>query len=271
MAATREPDADGRRFGANNRTDSAGQPWAGRSLHHHDNPYANDDGTTPAIYAEAVAAFRAGTAGLEAVAAAVMQSRLLIPLIAEAGDLGVTPEGRTVDKTQELSIVTVQGPDGRTVLPAFTSADAMSAWDPKARPIPADGRRVALAAADDGATAIVLNPGTPEVLGLRRPAIWAIAQGQDWTPADRDPDVLAEFAALAADEPVITRVALHAGDPRATLETPEVVVTLGLVPGLSQDDVQDLVARQAKAWSASDLITDRVDSLTIRLEAVDLA
>jgi hypothetical protein len=42
--------------------------------------------------------------------------------------------------------VTVAAPDGRRVLPVFTSV-AIAAWDPRARPVPADGVRTALSAA----------------------------------------------------------------------------------------------------------------------------
>ena len=43
------------------------------------------------------------------------------------------------------------------MLPAFTSVDTMRAWDPAARPIPASGERVALAAAGEGTDLVVLD------------------------------------------------------------------------------------------------------------------
>ena len=76
--------------------------------------------------------------------------RFLIPLVAVAGETGLTDDGHVVDKTQELSIITVAGPDGRAVLPVFSSVDTMRHWRPDARPVPADAVRVALAAAATG-------------------------------------------------------------------------------------------------------------------------
>src|SRR5690606_14137168 len=93
-----------------------------------------------------------------AVVDAFRNARLLIPLVAEAGDEGVNDRGVRVDKTQELSIVTVGGPDGRAVLPVFSSVATMAAWNDAARPVPADGRRVALAAASEGTDLVVIDP-----------------------------------------------------------------------------------------------------------------
>ena len=105
--------------------DSAGVPFAGRAFH--ENPGADDDGSAPPLLLEAIRRFRAREVGAAEVVVAVHGSRLLIPLVAVRGDEGVGAHGQLVDKTQELSIVTVAGPDGRNVLPAFTSVAALSA------------------------------------------------------------------------------------------------------------------------------------------------
>ena len=44
------------------------------------------------------------------------------------------------------------------MLPAFSSAAAMAAWDPAARPVPAPARQVALGAAGDGTELVVIDP-----------------------------------------------------------------------------------------------------------------
>ena len=154
--------------------DSAGQPWAGRTFE--PNRYADDDGTAPPAVAAALAAFAAGTADEVAVVDALRGTRVLIPLVAALGEAGRNDAGVTVDKSADLSIVTVAGPDGRTVLPVFTSAAAMSAWNPAARPVPVDLRTAALAAADERTELIVLDAGSETEFGLRRPAVWALAQ-----------------------------------------------------------------------------------------------
>ena len=79
--------------------------------------------------------------------------------------------------------MTVAAPDGRKVLPVFTSVTAMAAWDPKARPVPADGVRTALSAAADDTDLIVIDPASATEFVLRRPAVWAIGQGHPWEPA----------------------------------------------------------------------------------------
>ena len=150
--------------------DSAGVPWEGRRFEQ--NPHSGDDGSADPALLAALTAFRAGEGDAVAVVDAYRTARLLIPLVAEKGDEGVGPTGLRVDKTQELSIVTVAGPDGRRVLPVFTSVVTMAAWDPKARPVPADGIRTALAAASDDTDLIVIDPGSATEFVLRRPAVW---------------------------------------------------------------------------------------------------
>jgi hypothetical protein len=250
---------------AGGSADSAGVPWAGRSFS--PNPHAADDGRAPAGLADALRRFRAGEAGPSAVVAEFGRSRLLIPLLAELGDgaseLGA--HGLAVDKSQELSIVTVEGPDGRRVLPVFASVDAMSRWNPSARPVPADGVRVALAAADDGTDLVVLDPGSEMEFVLRRPAVWAVAQSHEWQPPFESAAVRAAFARSIERELAVLAVTLHAGDPDARLLGPELIVRLELVAGLTRDELDATTARLARRWAADDVIATGVDSLAVKL------
>lgn len=248
-----------------NTADSAGQPWAGR--HFQPNTSADDDGSAPPELLAAIAGFRSGTAGEKDVVEAFRASRLLIPLLAELGEAGLNPEGKKIDKSQELSIVTVEGPDGRTVLPVFSSVAAMSAWNPVARPVPAAGPRVALAAASEGTDLVVLDPTSPTEFALRRPALWAIAQERPWTPSHLDADVAAEFARSVAEEPAVVSVALAPGDPEARLRGPELRVDLTLIEGLDDDQLGALLERLSSRWEQSELIAERVDSLEVALRS----
>lgn len=247
--------------------DSAGVPWAGRSFD--PNPHAADDGRAPAALAAAIRRFRAGDGGHGDVVAEFGRSRLLIPLLAELGDGGaeVGAHGLSVDKSQELSIVTVEGPDGRRVLPVFASVDAMSRWNPAARPVPADGVRVALAAADDGTDLIVLDPGSDGEFVLRRPAVWAVAQSLAWHPPFDSADVRDAFERSIGTELAVLGVDLEAGDPEARLAGPELVVRLTLVAGLTRAELDAVLQRLAARWAADDAIATLVDSLTVRLVA----
>ncbi|WP_082888907.1 SseB family protein [Leifsonia xyli] len=245
--------------------DSAGQAWEGREFD--DNPFGDDDGSAPPALLGALAAFRAGEVGAEAVVDALRSSRLLIPLVAELGDEGESDAGLRVDKTQELSIVTVAGPDGRTVQPVFSSVAAMTAWNPAARPVPVDGRRAALAAAAEGTELIVLDPTSETEFVLRRPAVWAVAQGTPWLPSDRDPAVGEAFRASIASELGVHEIALLSGDPQGRLAGEELVVRLALAAGLTREELDAILARLAQRWAADDVIATRVDSLRVQLAA----
>lgn len=247
-------------------TDSAGVPWEGR--HFEPNPAAGDDGSADPRLLEAILRFRTGEVGETEVADAVRAARLLVPLLAEAGDEGVAPSGHRVDKTQELSIVTVAAPDGRTVLPAFTSVDSMRAWNPQARPVPTAGERVALAAAGEGTDLVVLDPTSETEFVLRRPALWAIARREPWVPSYLDEEVLAAFLGCAAGDPVIRAVQLAPGDPEARLAGPELVVHLTLEPGLDRPGLDALIASQQERWAEDLVIVARVDSIGVRIAAV---
>ena len=245
--------------------DSAGVPWAGRSFQ--PNPHAADDGRAPEILATAIRRFRSGDGSQADVVAAFAHSRLLIPLLAESGDGGaeVGAHGLAIDKSQELSIVTVEGPDGRRVLPVFASVDAMARWNPSARPVPADGVRVALAAADDGTDLVVLDPGSDTEFVLRRPAVWAVAQQQAWHPSFQDPEVREAFERSIGTELSVLGIDLDAGDPDARLAGPELVVRVSLVDGLTRTELDAVLQRLAARWAADDAIATLVDSLTVRL------
>lgn len=244
-------------------SDSAGVPWAGR--HFEPNHSADDDGSAPEKLMEAIRRFRAGELGESDVIEVITESRLLVPLVAELGDEGVSSQGHRVDKSQELSIVSVAGPDGRTVLPAFTSVTAMSAWNPSARPVPVAGPRVALAAVSEDTELVVLDPTSDSEFAIRRPALWSIARSQAWTPCYLDSEVLSAFLDAAAEEPAVLALTLAPGDPTARLAGPELLVRLSLQEGLDRAALDEVMARLATRWAASEVIAERVDSLKVQL------
>jgi hypothetical protein len=251
------PDADSA------AADSAGVPFAGRSFH--ENPGAGDDGTAPSAVLEAIRRFRVRELGAPEVVAALHEARLLVPLVAVRGGEGVGAHGQTVDKTQELSIVTVEGPDGRPVQPAFTSVAAMQTWDAAARPIPIDAPRVALAAASEGTPLVVVDPGSETEFVIRRPALRALATGEPWTPSFDDPAVLAAVEAAAQAHPEIVAVRLGPGDPDARLSGPELLIGLGLRSGLDAEALGAIVHEVQRRWSLDPVIAERVDSIGVRV------
>jgi hypothetical protein len=242
-------------------TDSAGTPWAGRHFEH--NASSDDDGSAPTILVEALAAFRLGDTGEAAVVDAVRESRLLVPLVARLDEAGVSEHGHVVDKSAELAIVTVTGPDGRNVLPVFSSVDAMRRWDAKARPVPADAVRVALAAASESTDLVVLDPGSETEFVIRRPALWAIGRSRSWTPSYLDEEVIAAFGPVI--DPRVVAVTIAPGDPHGRLAGPELLVQLALVPGLDRTELDGLLAELQAQWAADEIIAARVDSLGVAL------
>ena len=213
------------------KADSAGFPWEGRTFDHHDTEYKDDDGSIPPAFRDAMGVLRqrgvraAETDALVAVVDALRDARLLVPLVAEAGDVGTTPEGRVVDKTQELSIPTVAGPDGAPILPVFSSASAMQVWNSKARPVPASTQRVAVAALEEDAQRVVIDAGSDETeLVLGAPALRAIAVGEPWRPAYRESDVTDAIRAAAAEVRSAAAVAIVPGDPQSRLHGAELMI-----------------------------------------------
>lgn len=246
-----------------NHGDSAGVPWEGRSFQQ--NAHAADDGSADPALLAALLSFRSGEGSQAAVVDAFRDARVLVPLVAEKGDEGVGPTGLKVDKTQELSIVTVAAPDGRRVQPVFSSVQTMARWDAAARPIPVEAKRVALSAAGEETDLIVLDAASDTEFVIRRPAVWAIAQDQPWEPSFLSPEVLTALQQSVAHELAVIDVHVAAGDPDARMRGPELVVTLELVDGLERETLDAVLARLAQRWAADDRMAVLVDSLTVKL------
>ncbi|UWF76862.1 MULTISPECIES: SseB family protein [Microbacterium] len=245
--------------------DSAGVPWEGRRFQ--ENPHAADDGSADPALLDALRRFRAGEGSQVEVVDAFRGARVLVPLLAAKGEEGVGPHGLVVDKTQELSIVTVAAPDGRRVQPVFTSVETMARWDAGARPIPVEATRAALAASSDDTDLIVIDPASDTEFVIRRPAVWAVAQDQRWEPSHLSPEVFAALQRSVAHELAVVDLSVAPGDPDARMRGPELVVTLHLVDGLERETLDAVLARLAQRWAADDRIAVLVDSLTVKLTA----
>lgn len=271
--------------------DSAGTPWVGRQLS--PQPFANDKGTTPRAYTLAIAALRTGSGKGPAEALDVLRTtRLLIPLIAERSEEGVTATGQVVDKQADLSIVSVAGPDGRKTLPVFTSVAAMRVWDATARPVPVESQRAAIAAVDDDAQLMIVDPGSATEFGLRRPMVWSLAQGTPWTVPWQDAAVIQRIDAIVQAEcaragvPVVEVQVVPVADA-GDLEGPETGVHVRVaapasasapVPASASAPASashsatapaptDLSQRIQAALAADADLVSRVDSLVLRVDA----
>jgi hypothetical protein len=249
----------------NRFSDSAGVPWEGRELE--ENRFAGDDGSAPENFLEAISGFRAGEVGQAAVVDAIRVSRLLVPLLAQLGESETGANGLKVDKSAELSIVTVRSPDDQEALVVFSSVAAMQRWNPSARPVPTDAIRVCLAAASQLSTRVVVDPGSDTEFVIRRPAIARIAQSLDWQPAELNKEVRAVVGDSVANESQVIDFELSSADPEAKLAGAELQVALKLENGASPSDVRELLERVSRRWSESEAFASAVDSVSIKLLA----
>ncbi|MBN6811997.1 SseB family protein [Kocuria marina] len=262
-------------------TDTGGQSWEGRNLGEgtsHTHQFPDDPGTADPNVACALDAWRAGTVGEEEVVAALAGIRVFVPIVAQVSQSHITEDGLVSDKEADMALVSLQAADGRKALPVFTSTNALTAWNSRARPVAADIRRAALSAVQDGSALLVVDPGTDPAFVVRRPALWAVAQGHEWTPSYRD---------VAVDD-AVTRAALGRSEIVAALagpgrgvnaarsdgaalrgggEGPELTVTLQLRVGLSADEVQAAVGHYQQQLAAQPVMAEAVDSIEVRLTA----
>jgi hypothetical protein len=176
-----------------------------------------------------------------------------------------------------MALVTLKAPDGRTAMPVFTSAAALKAWHPEARPVAVYAARAALSAVAEGAELLVLDPGSEVTFVVRRPAVWALAQQQTWTPSYADPDLAGALGEGAVGFPAVRRVEIHPGGGVASATAdgrrlsgggagPELRVVLYLEDGLDAAGVQSIVDGLNNAWARNEIFAERVDSIEVKLQ-----
>lgn len=254
--------------------DSAGIPFAGRTLRPH--PFAGDDGSVPPGLARALARWEVawrernpeevGRAFSEVIES-LRTDRVLIPLLAEAGEVGLTSEGRVVDKTQELSVVTVSGPGGERVGVCCSSVEQMSAWRVDARPIPVEAIRVAGWALTEGVDYVVLDPRSVPPVIVRPPALGALVTGEPYVAPWLDARVAEAVQARSLwGSNGLVRVAVEPGWHLDAGVGPDLVARVWLAPGLDRSGL-DLATRALSAqWARSEILTQRVAGIRLTLE-----
>ena len=237
--------------------DSAGAPWEGREFRA--NPWASDDGTAPEQLAQALQ----GEIDLTAVVNALHGQRLLVPLLAELGESEVGSHGKIIDKSADLSIVAVATPDGKTAIPAFSSVAAMQAWRADARPVPVGVEKLAVAAVGEGHERVILDPATAAV-GIRRPALAALAQGLPWSNPSENAELREIVRNVVSAIPEVISFDLIAADPTGKLMVPELQILLRLTPGMGAQRVQQMVSDFAVAIQTPRFL-ELVDSVSVKL------
>ena len=186
-----------------------------------------EDGSADPRVTAALDAYAAGRGGEHAVLAALDASRLLVPVVAVLADEDTAPGGLRRDKSTEMALPTVIGTDGRSALPAFTSAGTLARWRPEARPVPVPAAKVWQSGATD-ASAVVIDIAGPVPFAVDGARLAALAQGRPPPRPHEDPDVAALVHAALAAEPAVAAYRLLPGEDGTDL-------TLCLVPAPGRD------------------------------------
>ena len=109
--------------------------------------WANDNGEADPHVRTALA-----SGDIDALMAVLATSRLFIALVAQSA--GEPDEG---DKHSYMSVACLLASDGRLGLLCFTGIDALTQWNPDARPVPIAASDAAEAALDENAQGIVID------------------------------------------------------------------------------------------------------------------
>lgn len=224
--------------------------------------FADDDGSADARLAQALIRFSRGKTTLAEVVDALSYARILVPVLASGDQRHVGKHGLEQDEVASTGVVAVQMPDGRSALPVFTDVEAMSRWNPNARPIPAEGPRAALAAVAEDWSVLLINPGMESVV-IPRPAVWAVGRGEVWRPAIIDGQVDAEIVQSVKDtvttDGSLREVSIVPGT------NAEVALVLGLESGLTREELDVLLQRVQAQLASVELVAQRVDSVELKL------
>ncbi|WP_405010477.1 SseB family protein [Kitasatospora sp. NBC_01539] len=215
--------------------------------------FADDDGTADPRLARALTAWDADAAAEPELLAALTRSRLMVPIVALLGEVGVGADGLRHEKSSDMAVPLVEAADGRRALPAFTSLAAMARWRADARPAPVAAPQAAMVAYAERADTLLVDPAGPVAYRLSGARLRALAENRPYLPPARDPQVLAALRELLAAEPVVDRGYLRPG--------PEVDAVLVLVPaaGTAAEELRGPVDRLV-AGLAEDAV------LRVRLE-----
>ncbi len=143
--------------------------------------FPGDDGAAEPALRGALAAYASGEGTYAAALAALQASRVVVPVVAVAGEVEVDTAGLAHDKTSDMATVLIARPDGRRGLLAFSGLDSLAAWDPAARPVPVTARAAAQAALHDGADALLLDLSGPHRLVVEGDDLRGLAEGWELT------------------------------------------------------------------------------------------
>lgn len=274
--------------------DSAGVAWEGRDLsgpgiEGSANPlhaFDHDDGTADPAWAAVLGRLAQGEADEADVVRTLSRMRVfaaVVPTVAETSEhehSGHDHEhGETLhgDKAADVALVSLQSRGGRRALPVFSSVPALTSWNPQARPVAAWMPRACLSAVDEGNELVVVDPGAETTFVVRRPAVWALGQQQDWTPSYQDPSLARAVGSVVDLVPGLERIGLAPGAGVATQTAsgqvlpgggagPELKIVAFPEPGMDEAGLRLMAATLQQLLGEIPTLTERADSVEITVQ-----
>ncbi|MGW2598317.1 SseB family protein [Streptomyces klenkii] len=216
--------------------------------------FSDDDGSADEELTAALAAWSADPGGgaESRVLAALRGARLLVPVVAVLGEVETGPDGLKREKTSDMAVPTLQAPDGRKALPAFTSTGSLARWRADARPVAVPLHQALQAAAHEKADTIVLDMAGPVPYQLTGPALLALAEGRESTDPLTDPAVADALRAVLTAEPAVRRA--HLAPSREADGT--LALALAAEPGAPETTAA--VHRIAEALASDEVLRARL-------------
>jgi hypothetical protein len=136
-------------------------------------PSDDDDGSADARLVAALAGGRRAE-----VLAALADARVFAPISATSTAEHTTDSGLRAESTAEMAVLLLEA-DGRRALPVFLAVGDVRRWRLQARPVRLTGPQACLAAQEDGAEAVLLDPDGAAFV-LSGSELGSLAQG--WVP-----------------------------------------------------------------------------------------
>ena len=184
----------------------------------------------------------------------ILEKELLVPTL----DIGQEPRVEVLEEDREIPFVLVLDEDGRPVLPAFTSEEALARWRPQRTAYVAlqgkvlvemlaesDWDRMVVDDADGDAFAITRS-AAQRLIGVVAYSVSASASFRIGQPANAPPDRLVRDLRIACEnEPAITEAYLYQFQIVERDASPHLAVGLLLQPAIGEEEFR----RIAKAIS----------------------
>ncbi len=140
--------------------------------------FSGDTGSPDPRLRAALESYAADPAAGDADAlSALVEARLLVPVVAVLGEVELDEHGLAHDKSSDMAAVLLTGADGRLALLAFTGTESLRRWNPEARPVPVAAELAARAAVQQDAAALVVDIAGPVTYVLEGEDLSGLAAG----------------------------------------------------------------------------------------------